>query len=158
LANTRDIGGNDIKSVLRVCFLFPSLLLSHMLFHDSFSRACQIECTNAIVLVFLHMCVRVCRSFLAFSFVFDFFFLHHNVCILLRFRTQTVLFSYIKSTSWSATLPSRTSWAVENNTNCLVNYHYYYFQYVCTCLQTVLLRRSRLRDERNYFCVIKIFF
>ncbi|KYM81217.1 hypothetical protein ALC53_08288 [Atta colombica] len=49
-----------------------------------------------------------------------------NVCILLRFRTQTVFFSYFKSTSWSATLPSRTSWAVENNTNCLINYHYYY--------------------------------
>jgi len=77
------------------------------------------------------VCTLVYRSFLAFSFhvFFDFFLMlrrNSNVCILLRFRTQTVFFSHFKSTSWSATLPSRTSWAVENNTNCLINYHYYY--------------------------------
>ncbi|KYN00662.1 hypothetical protein ALC62_08520 [Cyphomyrmex costatus] len=40
-------------------------------------------------------------------------------------HSNCFFFTHFKSTSWSATLPSRTSWAVENNTNCLINYLFF---------------------------------
>lgn len=75
------------------------------------------------------MCEEVWLFRLVSIFFLFFLLLNNDLRFIEISHSNCGLFSYIKSTSWSATLPSRTSWAVKNNTNCLVNYHYYY-QYI----------------------------
>ena len=107
LANTRDVDGETVSKMFYAFTHLFSLSFSsffpYVFFFPRyiFARAVteSIIHINVIVSsVFLQMyvCTLVYRSFLAFSFVFDFFLLRRNsnVCILLRFRTQTVFFLF----------------------------------------------------------------
>jgi len=117
-------------------YLFCSFL-SCTLFRGSFSRVrVKSIVKTRLCLWYVYMNTRACVCvkkfdfFVWFRFFFFFFLLLNNDLRFIEIsHSNCGLFSYIKSTSWSATLPSRTSWAVKNNTNCLVNYHYYY-QYI----------------------------